>query len=721
MKVYLIKASAPGPFKEYKKYMGAPPQNIFAAAACTPRGVKIDMCDETVDMKPKMNSDADVIALFFHTPDAVHAYKLADAFRKKGKTVVLGGLHPSFMPDEAQAHADAVLIGEVEGIWGKLLADYKAGELKPRYERKSPVDMASLKPYPTNIIKPSRYNGVWSVMVSRGCVHRCEYCTVPPFFKGKYRLRPVENVVAEIKAAPTKWFELHADNLTADREYAVALFKALIPLGINWVGESTIKMAEDEELLRLAGESGCKYLLVGIETPSQAALSSSGKGFVSPKQIRARIRKFHDHGISITSSMIFGFDTHTKDIFKESLDFCREIEIDEVESVILAPFAGTPLYKRMEEEGRLITRDWARYDCSNAVFRPKHMTPEELDEGAAWFWMEISKKKSSGGFRGGSGGSGRDGGEPVSKSINMPSNGSRFKWKSLLALLIIAVSLYTDQYWLWGVLFLWWGINDLRKRHTYLMDDISRSENPILYWVIVILWLVLALWALSSAPVLDDFRAAWSSYDDHIKMSEYSIPEEVGAAQLKGDVSPPSDTAADTARKRSASEATRNVAAKPVATTRPQMIKTVQEAVFGISVDVPVDWKAFRQTIDGGRMLDIQAPEQRATLSCLGMNLGRKYTPAKLLAMMEDALEADLPFMRTAVGRSSDLKALKSKRARLVFREYSGTLNGQPTTAIIGYGLDKTRGFAIIGVYGTQDSVMKKAVRKGLASFRLTS
>lgn len=385
MKIYLIKASAPGPFKDYKRYMGAPPQSIFAAAAATPKGVEIDMCDETSGMKVNMHTDADIVFIFMHTPDAFHGYTMADKFRSMGKTVVLGGLHVNALPYEAAAHGDAIIVGQQEHVWTQILMDHAAGELKPRYEDHRPVDMATLNPYPTNIITPWRYYGVWSVMVSRGCVNRCEYCVIPPFFRNQYRVRPVEDVVAEIKKAPANWFELHVDNLTADREYAVALFKALKPLKINWLSQATIQMADDPELLKLAKESGCRYLLVGIETPSQAALSKANKQFVDPNVVRDNVRRFQDHGIQISSSMVFGFDGHTPDIFEESADFSKYVGLDEVTSVILCPFPGTPLYKRLHTEGRLLTYDWAKYDCANVVFQPQNMSPQKLETGAAWF------------------------------------------------------------------------------------------------------------------------------------------------------------------------------------------------------------------------------------------------------------------------------------------------------------------------------------------------
>jgi len=510
MNVYLIKASAPGPFKEYKKAMGAPPQNIFSVAAATPDNVQLTLCDETIGMKPNLRIQADLVALFFHTPDAVHGYQLADKYRAKGYTVVLGGLHPSFLPDEAIEHADAVLIGEAEGIWDELLSDARHGRLQKRYQRTAPVDLATVRPYPTNLISPAKYQYFWSVLVSRGCVHRCEYCAVPPFFCGKYRLRPIESIVSEIQAAPPGcWFELHADNLTANRGYALELFGALKPLGVNWMGEATIKLANDDELLRAAAESGCKGLLIGIETPSQAALNDSGKGFVTPDDIRAKIRRFHDYGISITSSMIFGFDTHTTEIFQESVDFCRHIEIDEVESVLLIPFPGTPLHSRLEKEDRILTRDWSLYDGNNVVFQPKTMTPKELKDGSVWFWEEIRKGKPSTSPAP----SDRRGAGPA-----LTTAGSRFvRWKSLLALGLIGTGLFFNLYWIWGVFFLIWAVNDLRNRRTHLLDDIPRSESPVLYWVVVTMWLALGLWTLLFSPVSywQNYPSDWSTQESY--------------------------------------------------------------------------------------------------------------------------------------------------------------------------------------------------------------
>nr|WP_306774078.1 radical SAM protein [Desulfovibrio sp. JC022] len=667
--------------------MGAPPQNIFSLAASTPRGIKVEMCDETQDMKPKMNTDADVIVICFHTPDAVHAYKLADKYRAKGKTVVLGGLHPSFMPDEAEQHADALLMGEVEGIWTQLLKDYKTESLQKRYERSSPVDMAKLRPYPTDIIPASRYKGIWSVLVSRGCVHRCEFCVVPPFFKSKYRLRPIENIVEEIKAAPTKWFELHSDNLTADRDYAIELFKALKPLNIKWVGESTVKMAQDEELLRLAAESGCEYLLIGIETPSKDALSSSGKKFVSPQEVRAAIDKFHEFGIKITSSMIFGFDSHTPEIFQESLDFVNEIDIDEVESVILCPFAGTPLYKRLEAEGRLLAKDWSKYDCSQAVFRPKNMTPEQLDEGAIWFWKQVKKKSPlSGGGISSTDGTSRK--KQPKRGQKMSTGSGNIKWKSMLALILIGAALIMDMPWLWGILFLLWVTMDLKNRQTYLLEEISRDSNPFLYWIIVTMWFCFTLTALSWHPATYGY------------IYEYLPSQNYEQSSMRESVQP------------AALQETRLPVVRAV-----QATSTLKTISYGMNLKVPQDWNVAQIKTDDGPEINVTDPQQRADITALRFNLGQKMNIPDITIFMEKELAKEIPFVTAENGiKLPEFKA-RNSNFEIDFKKYHGTLHGDKLDTIVGYGRQGKDAYIIIGIYGSEDRAMRNNTVRVLKSF----
>lgn len=510
MKIYLIKASADSQFKEYKASMGGPPQNIFAAAAATPASVEIEMVDETIGKKVNFNSKADLIVIFFSTPDALRAYKIAERFKSIGKKVVLGGLHPSALQDEASYYSDAVIIGEVENYWEELLEDAENGQLKKLYSSQIAVDPSSLKPYPTNILTLKDYQGVWSVLVGRGCDNACTYCVVNPFFK-KLRFRPVDNIINEIKASGAKIIELHADNLIADREFAVELFTKMIPLNIRWIGECTITVAEDDELLELMVKSGLSDLLVGLETPDQKTLDKVGKSFIRVDKLKGYVEKIQSLDIAIDASFLFGFDEHDRDIFEKTLLFAADVGIKHCHSVILTPFPGTPFYNQIVMEGRLLTREYGTFDCTHAVFKPKNMTANELEQGAYWFDIQFDRIRK---------------GKKVStpsptsdartdnvlkatvEDIQMKKDEvpdlssikigykSQIKWKAILGLAAVVIGMVMNWNIIFGVLYLTWGIQDLRSGYSFILEEVNRNDNPILYWSTVSIWLLSGFYVL---------------------------------------------------------------------------------------------------------------------------------------------------------------------------------------------------------------------------------
>lgn len=386
MKICLIKASASGAFKDYKAFMGAPPQSVYSVAAATPEQYEItDVIDETSDRPAPETLDVDLVAIFMSTPDAFRGYELAKRYKTQGITVVFGGLHATFLPDEVLQHGDVVLKGEAESSWAEMLRDFEYGQLQQSYEQAASTDLAQLYNYPHEYMDLSPYQGLGSVVVSRGCKFHCSYCTVHRFFK-EFRKRPVGQVVDEIKSSGLEYIELHADNLIADREYALELFTALKPLKIQWLAEATINIAEHDEVLEAAADSGLFYLLSGIETPSRQALKAAGKGFIRVDRTKEYIRKLHEYGIAVDSAMLFGFDEHSPNIFEETLEFVDDVELDVCHSVIVTPYPGTLLYERLEQEGRILHHDWSRYDGTEAVFQPKQMTAPELEEGMQWFY-----------------------------------------------------------------------------------------------------------------------------------------------------------------------------------------------------------------------------------------------------------------------------------------------------------------------------------------------
>jgi radical SAM superfamily enzyme YgiQ (UPF0313 family) len=395
LKVLLIKASAPSDFKDYKAKRGSPSQNIFSTAAEIEDIAEVELIDETAGMKIDFQSDADIVGIFFSTPDAIRGYEIATRFQRANKMVFLGGLHVSFMSDEALEYASSVIIGESEGVIRELLSDFETtGNLKLKYQRKEILDLKELKPFPIDIINPKHYNYCWTVVASRGCPYKCHFCVVNPFF-GNIRYRPIEHIVDEIKSSGLEYFELHADNLMVDKEWSKELFKAITPFNIKWAVATDISIAEDDEFLHLASKSGLNYVLIGLETPSQEALKGTGKGFVKVQEIKERIKKLHKYGIIVDSAMMFGFDEHDKTIFQRSLDFALDVGIDICEPVIQIPFPGTKLFDKLQKEDRILTYDWSRYNGTDVVYQPKLLTPQELLEGQEWFWYEFNSITNS--------------------------------------------------------------------------------------------------------------------------------------------------------------------------------------------------------------------------------------------------------------------------------------------------------------------------------------
>lgn len=339
-------------------------------------------------------NNADLIGIFFSTPDAIRAYELTTNFQELGKTVFLGGLHATFRQEEALTYANSLILGECEGVINDLVDDFEKGKLKEIYKRDTLLDLNELKPFPKKLLSLEDYNECSTVVVSRGCTYKCHFCVVNPFF-GKIRYRSIEHIVDEIKSSKASYFELHSDNLILDKVWAKELFKAIEPLGIYWSAASDISIAEDEELLDLAVKSGLNYVLIGLETPSQEALKKSGKGFVKVDEIKRRVEKLHEYGVIVDSAMMFGFDEHDNTIFDRSLEFALDVGIDICEPVIQIPFPGTKLFNDLEKENRILTYDWSLYDGTNVVYQPKTLSEDEIYMGIEKFYNEFNSKKNT--------------------------------------------------------------------------------------------------------------------------------------------------------------------------------------------------------------------------------------------------------------------------------------------------------------------------------------
>lgn len=360
--------------------------NLPTIAALTPRDWDVEILDaraRPVDYDAKV----DVVGITGFTTEMPSAYGIADKFRRKGVKVIMGGVHVSAMPDEALEHADAVIIGEAELVWHKALEDFKRGELKSRYEAGHLCEMKNMAIPRRDLLDRGMYeSGFNTLQATRGCPFNCDYCTVTSFFGHEFRVRPVDEVIEEIKGFDTKDFFFVDDNIVGRPRYARELFEKLIPLKVIWGSQASITMAKDTELLNLYAKGGGKYVFIGFESLSQKNLEKIHKGWNSAKGYKEAIKKIHDAGINILGSFVFGLDEDDKTVFKNTFDFIMETGIDAAQFHILTPFPGTVTYSVLEKEGRIIDRDWAKYHTGEVVFQPKGMTIDELQNGYYWIF-----------------------------------------------------------------------------------------------------------------------------------------------------------------------------------------------------------------------------------------------------------------------------------------------------------------------------------------------
>jgi len=356
---------------------------LLAVAAATPEEHEITYMDEHVE-PVDFDEPFDVVGISFPTGLAPRAYEIGDKFRSHGIPVVFGGYHATFMPDEAIHHCDAVCIGEAELSWPEMLKDLSVGNLKKFYHNKEKFDLVKLKMLRRDILKKGAYFSTNLLLAGRGCPYTCEFCSVTHFFNNTYRHRPVAHVIQEIRTMNGQLILFGDDNIVADRNFAKELFKDLIPENIKWMSQANLSIAEDAELLSLAVKSGCIGLFIGFESLSDKNLTEAGKGFYQVARYEELSSKLNENGIAIAGGFMFGFDQDDKSVFEKTLIFAKRLHLLTAQFTILTPFPGTPLYRRFEDEGRIIDKEWSKYDFRHVVFNPKQMEPEELQEGVDW-------------------------------------------------------------------------------------------------------------------------------------------------------------------------------------------------------------------------------------------------------------------------------------------------------------------------------------------------
>lgn len=359
-------------------------------------GAEVRIVDEMVE-DLDFGISADLVGITAITGTATRAYEIAERFRASGRTVVLGGVHPTMQTEEAFDHADAVVRGYAERTWPRLLRDFAAGRLERIYEDREPFDPALIVSPDRSGIHRRDYLGWCTVEMSRGCSNQCDFC-ISHRFHPSYIRRPIEDVLREIQSLRSKIIFFLDPNLIGDREHAKAFFTELSKLRKWWLGCASLDVVEDPELLEAMAKSGCRGLLMGFESIRPEALVAANKARNIGKRYAEVVDTLHDHGILVQACFVFGFDTDDASVFEEASEYIVNSKFDLPQISIYTPFPGTPVFEKMEAEGRILTRDWSRYNGQNVVFQPKRMSAEELARGTdlvrkrAYSWGALSKR-----------------------------------------------------------------------------------------------------------------------------------------------------------------------------------------------------------------------------------------------------------------------------------------------------------------------------------------
>jgi radical SAM superfamily enzyme YgiQ (UPF0313 family) len=379
MKVTLIRPN----LGDYRSSDAMPPLAMGILAARAPH-CDVTFYDEKAEAVPG-DDRPDLAALSVETFTARRAYAIADAYRNRGVPVVMGGYHPTFLADEALEHADAVVIGDGEGSWERLLADFEAGRMQTRYSGGSDAPLDDFR-IDRSIYRGKNYRPVDLVQYGRGCRYACDFCSIHTFYGTSLRVRPLEGLIAEIESFSTgRLLAFVDDNLYGRRSEFLALLDALTPLKRRWMSQISIDVARDEAVLDRLANSGCSFVLIGFESLNEDSLGQMHKSWNGVSGSYARVvRALHDRNIGVYGTFVFGYDADTKDSMERTLEFALESRLELANFNPLTPMPGSALYVRLLAEGRLLSPKWwidPNYRYGEAIFEPRGMRPQELTDG----------------------------------------------------------------------------------------------------------------------------------------------------------------------------------------------------------------------------------------------------------------------------------------------------------------------------------------------------
>jgi len=391
MRILLLYVSMPEDIKvpEFgkKRRVMFPSLTLAQLASLFPDDYDIILCNEDVEDIP-YDEEFDMVGISFYGIAAAQAFLVAKKFRDKGIPVVFGGPAVTTSPELCKSFCDSMVIGEAETSIKRLISDLESGKLAPRYSADYLADISSLPVPRYNLLNKDHYMGVFPVQTARGCTFQCSFCSIAKLNNYSVRYRPIDDVLRDVKAATsssgTNQIFFVDDNINMNPKRAKELFEALIPLKIEWHGFATSIIGKQPELLRLASESGCRMLFIGFESLNYENLQNLNKPFNRPDEYKKIISTIHDHGIHIMPSFIFGLDGEDQGVFERTLNFIESNRLSFPLFHILTPIPGTPLYEKLESEGRILEKDLSHYDGNHVVFRPNNMESEHLQRGFDW-------------------------------------------------------------------------------------------------------------------------------------------------------------------------------------------------------------------------------------------------------------------------------------------------------------------------------------------------
>lgn len=368
------------------------PLTLTTLAALVPKelNAEIEIIDEGMEDLKLDAINEGLVGITCITPNASKVYEISKILRSKGVTTVIGGIHPTLVPEEVQPHADSIVTGYAEHTWPELLLDWQKGKLKPRYDQSAFFKFENMPDPRRDLVANKGYVTINTVQATRGCPHKCNFCVVPSAWP-KYLHRPIKEVIAEIDRLEGDRFLFLDLSPIEDERYIKQLYRELAPLKKKWGGLATIRIAYDREMLTLAQKSGCRGLLIGIESINPQTLDQMVKPFNQPHEYLEACKILHDHGIAINGCFVFGLDGDKEEVFEKTLEFVFKANIDLPRYSIATPFPGTALYKQLKAQNRLLTEEWVYYGGQNVVYKPIGMSAKKLQEGIRFAWRETYK------------------------------------------------------------------------------------------------------------------------------------------------------------------------------------------------------------------------------------------------------------------------------------------------------------------------------------------